>query len=467
MKLDKEILKLYKQWQEENGLYSDIDLGGIEFATKQLREGVCDFPSLSNVDGKDISIDEFHLLSSSDKTKYIPKITGTIENNQVSGYVEKERIKSLNNAISPDKVISWTRINGKQFFVQYAPVCTSDDSFVMKPKDTFSIEYICFSLLASTINSQFDWSKKLGVTRAKLLLVLVPIHENSLEIQKSLVEFVEWKRTNIQHYLNHLDRLETQLDNIEEALLAKLFSPSKDTDICTMFNRWAKKNEYTIDLFEINFEVKRIQSTNKSDLICNKRMGFTPERSANGDVNWFTISDLQANNGLIINAPLTKEKTTIELIKEAVDSKNTGKSDKLKPITKGDVLVSFKLSVGVSKVYQSDEIAYCNEAIDILTPNEGVDAKYLSYNSMFEYPLHGTNTNNGMTLNDDTKKKIRIYIPISKGGSNSLEIQRFIAEFFETFLDWKQQIKSKVEVFKEQSQSYEDQLRTKLFKGEG
>ena len=160
-------------------------------------------------------------------------------------------------------------------------------------------------------------------------------------------------------------------------------------------------------------------------------MGFTPDRDSSGDINWYTVRDLGKVDGLYINNPKTNEKTTIELIKETVDKKDTGKSEKLIPIRKGDILISFKLTVGVVKIYNSDTPAYCNEAIDILTVNDGIYNKYVAYNCILEYPKYGTKTNNGFTLNDESKKEIKIFIPKPLDNYTSFEIQKAIVDFLE------------------------------------
>ncbi len=72
-----------------------------------------------------------------------------------------------------------------------------------------------------------------------------------------------------------------------------------------------------------------------------------------------------------------------KLIKEKVDKNNNGKSEKLIPIKRNDILISFKLTVGSMKIYNSDEVAYCNEAIDILTIKKECFNKYIAFICMF------------------------------------------------------------------------------------
>jgi len=207
-------------------------------------------------------------------------------------------------------------------------------------------------------------------------------------------------------------------------------------EIIEKFKEFQKITEKYKDLNieNVEFEIKRIHSDKKDDpdVICKKRMGFTPKTTLEGDINWFSVKDLNSIGGLVIEYPNTAKKTTMNLIKESVDKQNTGKSEKLLPIKKGDILVSFKLSVGIVKIYNSNLPAYCNEAIDILTPNENIYNKYLAYNCLIEYPKYGVKTNNGFTLNDEKKKEIKIYIPKDLNKKyTSYKIQEVIVEFLE------------------------------------
>ena len=50
---------------------------------------------------------------------------------------------------------------------------------------------------------------------------------------------------------------------------------------------------------------------------------------------------------------------------------------------------------------------------------------------MLEYPKYGEYQTMGLNLNDDHKKKIKIFIPKDLENYTSLEIQKIIADFIE------------------------------------
>ena len=220
---------------------------------------------------------------------------------------------------------------------------------------------------------------------------------------------------------------------IEDGFLSWTFA--KTPLISERFNEFSEKREYKVRMKDIVYEIGAIieSQTNTATVVCEKRMGFTPKTDSEGQVNWFSVRDMTANSSLYINNPDTRKKTTMELVEQKVSKK----SSKYLPIKKGDVLVSFKLTVGVTKIYNSDLPAYCNEAIDILTPKEDIiRSKYLAYNAKFEYPKHGERTNNGITLNDDHKKEIKIRLPQPTEHYSSLELQDILIEFMDWFYDW-------------------------------
>lgn len=234
-----------------------------------------------------------------------------------------------------------------------------------------------------------------------------------------------------------------------------------NSEIVKYFKLWQDKiGKYKdINIETVRFETKGVISDNEERSVCRKRMGFTPKRDPEGDINWFTVSDLTKIDGLFIDNPNTKEKITNILINEAIDKNSTGKSEKLKPIKKGDILISFKLTVGITKIYNSDDIAYCNEAIDILTVKDGYYNKYIAYVCMLEYPKYAQKTNNGFTLNDELKKSIPILIP---EGKNSLLIQEALIEFIDYYKSILQEYKKFNEIVKKIDE-FDKVLLTKIF----
>jgi hypothetical protein len=303
----------------------------------------------------------------------------------------------------------------------------------IKSKEVFNSRFVFFSI--SKMKEEYGFRRGYIPSQTELsrLKIQVPIPKpsqglSSFQIQEILVRFIEHGQAEHQRQLDKCAALRPILDKMEHAVVPRVLEKSRGAK--KKMREFLQEKGIELDYENLEFETLRVHSDNYKELVCSKRMGFTPTRDPEGNVNWFTVADLNSDKRLYIDNPSTKEKTTIEKVKEAVGEK----SIKFKSIEKGDVLVSFKLTVGVTKIYDSDELAYCNEAIDILTPNERVTSEYLAINCMVEYPKYGSITNNGKTLNDDHKKEIEVKIPRDLGNFSSIEIQKILVEFIFKYL---------------------------------
>jgi len=436
--LDHEIVEKFKEFQQKTGKYLDLVIEDVLFEKVRLsHENHFKF-----IKGKNKYIQTYITKNSGE----YPILGSSLKNSCISAYI---KFIDLNDVIN-EKCVSFNKDNGKgsiPFFRDY-PFLMDRHHIAIIPTALVDVEYLQKSLIRYFENKRFGWGDNVA-TVDEVSKHIIPVPKNlnkkytSLKLQKIIVEFLE-------HGFNWLDGIKANIDKQNDIYkrLRKSLIPStfKKDYIKIRFTRYAKKYDIDFNITDIEFEVKRIHADkeNKNDLICSKSMGFTPKTNANGDINWFSVKDLGQINGFFIDNPNTNKKTTMKLIKETVDKKNTGKSEKLIPIKKGDILISFKLTVGVVKVYNSDKPAYCNEAIDILTVNNDIYNEYVAYNCILEYPKYGTSTNNGLTLNDDSKKEIKIFIPKSLENYTSYEIQKIIAGFINEVGDEIQQSFEKI-----------------------
>ncbi len=424
--LDTEVREKFKEFQEKTGKYNDLDINDVRFENKPL-DFIAKFPPMSRISGGvDKSIQEYNELLKEEQKDYFPLISGTTENNQISGYIYKNRLSK--NSLSNSNVISWTRINSELFFIQEEPVCTNDDSFIMDVNDNNSIKYIQYSAMTAMKYKRFNWGNKAGKNKVKEVEVPIPKDLDqtytSFKIQEVIVEFLEYSFEKQKRIKESIDKRYALYKRLDNALIPSTFIQDY---VKVAFGRYAKENNIDFSITDVDFEIKRIHSDNKDELICKKRMGFTPKTSINDNINWFRVEDLNATNGLFIDNPNTVKKTTMK----KVIAKNGKKSSKNISIQKGDILVSFLATPGIVKIYNSDEVVYCNQAIDILTVTNDVDNRYIAYNCMLEYPKYGKLQTMGFNLNDEDKKKINIYIPKALDNYTSLEIQKIIADFME------------------------------------
>lgn len=467
MKLDSEIIKLFKQWQEQSGACPEVHIESVNFIKEypfsdaenveligaKTLESHETLEKLKDDDGLPVFDASANILTYVSESKYPDKVFQVIDDENPDISFASEGNSSA----------------GTNFIVHSRKYFSNNHRTVVKFK---SRKYFSLYVLNSIFNMKKVYGFKRGYTPSQAELsnlkipVLLPESNSSFEIQKIIVEFIKFHKERFDKYRQFISVLRTKVESFDKAFLPAIFSAEKDVFIVKNFNDWAEQNGYSLSFEDIAFKVGKIVTNSDSDqLVCTKRMGFTPDTTESGDMPWLTVGDLSKVDGLYIDMPITRDKTTMDLIKAKVDARGTGRSEKLIPIKKGDVLVSFKLTVGSTKIYNSDVPAYCNEAIDILTPLKGIDPSYLAYCCMIEYPKHGTKTNNGMTLNDESKSQIEIKIPQSHNKYSSEEGQKIIVKFIEAWQSWKTGMVSRMDLLENSLNQAEETLIAKVFKG--
>lgn len=219
--------KLIKEFLQEKGI--QLDYENVEFEEKNVSD-VAEFPSVTRVlGGFDLKIDDYQKLTFAEREKYVPLVSGTVENNQVSGFIKRDRISE--NNLSPEPCLSWTRINGSIFFRQEKSVCINDDSFVLIQKEGISeLDYLKYLIPNEASKNGFGWGNKAGVSKIKDLKILVPKKLNelsSVQIQGTLTQFFFQYLGRVYHNRHVADKLERQVAEYRETHLKLFFKSLK------------------------------------------------------------------------------------------------------------------------------------------------------------------------------------------------------------------------------------------------
>lgn len=430
--LDKEVRERFKEFQKRTGEYEGLEIDDVRF--------IDNYPFN---DDKNVKLIGSKKIASHEKLNQINDINGLPvydASPNINTFVDENKflneVFEVEDNLNPD--ISFASEGnssaGANFIIHKDKYFINNHRIVMKFTKKYYSKYIYYNIFKMKEKYAFKRGYIPSQKELKRLNIVIPIPKDlnkiytSFKIQEAIVAFLEDAFNEIEKMREFFDKRYALIEKLDKVLISSTFMKEY---VKVSFSKYAKENDIGFDIEDIEFEIKRVHSDNKDEVVCQKRMGFTPENSADGTINWYSVRDLGKVKGLYIQRPNTVKKTTMNLIKQAVDKNNTGKSEKLIPIIKGDILISFKLTVGVVKIYNSEKPAYCNEAIDILTVNDGCDNRYVAYNCMLEYPKYGTKTNNGVTLNDDDKKLIQIFVPKDLENYTSLEIQKIIADFIE------------------------------------
>ncbi len=360
---------------------------------------------------------------------------------EVFGYIEKTKLLELkpNQKIYNGKSILLNtggsvgaiRLKNKPY--EYT---TIDNVVVYKAiEKNCSIDYLYYSLSSVMDRSKFNYSNTLrgnDLGKADLIIKIPKKKEidkklySSYALQLSIGKNIEEKLKLIKEKIKILNIME--LLCIEKLSLTKkrVFEKKIEDEIIVDKKR--------IRIKDIKFKKIKLFDNKKQEFIAKKRMGTSEIKEGFFEedlVNWYTIKDLNNHKNLYIKEP----KTSIMISKSKMEELFFN-SDKKKPISKGDILVSFKQTIGVTKIYDSDNPSYCNEAIDIISIVD--KSKYYNgYISLLlkeEYLKYVQHNVGSTTLNDNLKNKIYISIPFAETFDSYL-IQKEIYNYINSKLN--------------------------------
>lgn len=338
---------------------------------------------------------------------------------EIFGYIEKTKLLELKpnqNIYTGECILLNTggsvgaiRLKNKSY--EYTVI---DNVIVYQTDENYCNVYYLYYVLSMVMDrSMFNYSNTLrgdDLVKAGLIIKIPKERKynnkiySSYELQQSIAKNIEEKKQKIDEKYKILTTMEILCNKKIENIIKSIFEKKINDEISI--------NGKTIKLTNINFKKIKLYSNNtKEEYIANKRMGTSEVKESfleNDLVNWYTIRDLNSHVGLYIKEP----KTSV-LISRSKMEKTFPNSNKKIPIQKDDILISFKQTIGITKIYDSDKPSYCSEAIDILT----IANKKKYYNNYIalllkeEYLKYVQQNVGSTTLNDKLKNKIFLPIP--------------------------------------------------------
>ena len=276
----------------------------------------------------------------------------------------------------------------------------------IKPITDIFVKYYFYWYLMLDIDKQLlHLSKNLRNSLSTEDFMAINIVKPSLEEQIKISNYLDKKLSEIDNNISKNKELISLLEEKKVALINQCVTkglnpnvPMKDSGI-----EWIGK-------IPEHWESHRIK-----DFLTFK-IGGTPSTSIEsyfeGDNVWVSIADLSSNKGEFISDSSTKI------------SDDGIKFSNVKKISKGSLLYSFKLSVGLTAFAGCD--LYTNEAIASFEPNDFVDLNFLKYvfkvgfeNNAFE------NIYGAKLFNSDLIKFAKFVLPID------IEEQKQIANYLD------------------------------------
>jgi hypothetical protein len=338
----------------------------------------------------------------------IPLATGSVKNNSIAYYVNPINESDIVRDVS----VSFNKDGDTTAFYRDYTYLMDRHHIAIIPSKKINAKYLFFAMENIFNNIQYGWGEHVAnaeeVAKNKIYIPknqeVKGVSYTSVKLQQSIAKNIEDKKQKIKEKYKILTTMELLCHERIENIKKNFFVNEINGEISI--------NGQIVQLKEINFRKVKLYSDNtKKEFIANKRMGTSEVKESfleNDLVNWYTIRDLNSHVGLYI-----KEPKTSALISQSKMEKTFPNSNKKIPIQKDDILISFKQTIGITKIYDTDNPSYCSEAIDILTI---VDKKkyYNDYIALLlkeEYLKYVQQNVGSTTLNDKLKNKIFLPIP--------------------------------------------------------
>jgi len=434
---DSDFVELFKRWQKKENKYLDFDIGKVEFEEKKLKE-IADFPTLSRSSGIDITIDKFKKLDKTQQKEYFPLLSGTLNNNQIAGYIHKSKIKP--EQLSRKYIISWSRLNPSNFFIHKTEVLISDDAFILQPKSNVAhITYLKHASSIRTREKKYGWGNKAGKRKIQNLEIPIPksitINSkkySSYDIQKIIVEFLEYQFNISKKYREQLQYIKEDIEEFEKGLLPAVFNKNNEY-IKQMFIKWntnpsvSRKKEEMVDftLDDIEFEEKKIGE------LVDSRSGSSK----------YTKEYYKNNSG---NYPLMTGALDIVAYVKPIDENDIIKEESISYNKDNDA--------GSTAFYHTKPYIVGGHHYALLVKGKYKNKIYVKY---FYYTMKDFFNRNkfyqsrkpiaNISLIKEKTIKIPKSIIVKTKEYSSYDIQRAIVSFIDRFYEWQEQVKLKIE----------------------
>jgi len=425
-RFSEDIIRLFELFKKETGKYKDLDLKKLEFEEKKLEE-VAKFPRITRLQGGiDLTVEEYEKLNEKEKKDYYPLLTGTVENNQIGGFVHKSRVTERH--LSESNVISWSRINASFFFIQKEKVCINDDAFIMDVKRDYYINYIQIATMATMQNKEFGWTNKAGKEKVKQVKIPIPKpfkNYTSYDIQKAIADFIEFVTLKSEEVQKLMDEIISKTELLRKTLLVKLFTklPYEKRngkrnlkDIIRLFELFKKETgKYKdLDLKKLEFEEKKLEEVAKFPRITRLQGGID-----------LTVEEYEKLNE-------KEKKDYYPLLTGTVENNQIGGFVHKSRVTERHLSESNVISwsrINASFFFIQKEKVCINDDAFIMDVKRDYYINYIQIATMATMQ----NKEFGWTNKAGKEKVKQVKIPIPKplGDYNSYDIQKAIADFVE------------------------------------
>ena len=349
----------------------------------------------------------------------VPIYSNGITNNGLYGYTDIAAIKAPAITISARGTIGYSVVRNEDFYPIVRLICIS-----VINTSRVSLSFLKAYFDSAIISGEGTSIQQLTVPKIKPMLIPFP----PIEEQKRIVAKIEQLLPLVEQYAKTYNRLQ-EIDNnfndkmkqsiLQYAMEGKLIKQdSKDEPASELLKKIkaekaqlikekkikATKKSLEVTQEEIPFEIPNSWEWIRFGDLVYFNLGKTPKRTAmeywtRGEIPWISIADMKTPT-----LSETKEKVTAKAVKDVF---------KNKIVSKGTLLMSFKLSIGKVGILKTNAVH--NEAIIDIYPF--INEQHITRNYLFTFLPVISNAGDfkkaikGKTLNKTSLNNMLIPLP--------------------------------------------------------
>lgn len=436
MKLNQEIRDYFKQWQQDEGVYKNIDIDNVEFEIKSLKE----LHQKENVKVvKSFTAKDFIEISDIDEITKQYDLTNKIKPNLPVRAKQGPKGTILVSRVRP--------LLGSYTIVKKATECfTTGDLIPIILNDSANIEYVFMNICSLNFknflieNQDTNGQKPTITDKLYSFKLILPVGKDSKELQVIIVEFIEYYKSKFSQYRQLITELKSKVETFDKAFLPAIFSAEKDPFIVEYFDQWSKKKQHSVSFDEIKFAVAYPFKSDNYFSTNTPTLGLSQKDIVKSDDGY----------------PVYTGK------KEPICYSNYGDS-KLINAMPGKTKISFATdgdsSAGTNFVIHNEPF-YVNATRMVLEFKDNAFPIYFFYALLKMKEQYGFN----YTRKANMTNLIDVFVVLPEGES-SFDRQKIIVEFIEEWRVWRDELYQRIDKLSGSIDLAEEVLIAKTFKG--
>lgn len=244
--LDPQVIEKFKEFQKKTGRYFDLDINKIQFDDISLANDTY----FEFIKGKNKYIQKYITKNPGE----YPILGSSLKNECIANYIKPIDSSDIINK----PCVSFNKDNAKgsiPFYRNYPFLMDRHHIAILCSDDIFP-QYLYYSLITYFEKSKFGWGENVAdVPTVSTHSIPIPkdYNENykSIDIQKAIVEFLEYSFDNLERIKNNIDKRYEIVTKMKKSLIPSTF---KKTAIQNRFRQYAQENSINFDITDIEFK---------------------------------------------------------------------------------------------------------------------------------------------------------------------------------------------------------------------